>query len=800
MARRRLSRRAFLAGSGSLIVGFSMAGCSGGSDPASPTSAPAAPAQTPPATATPAPSAAPATIVAAERAEQAPAPPTGTSRPSSSVAAPVAAPSAAPTRDTRQRRDGVGAADQVDTWLAVDAEGNVTVYSGKVELGTGVATALAQIVAEELDVPVERVRMVMGDTAQTPDEGYTAGSKTIQRGGAVLRQAAAEARQALLALAAERLGAPVERLAVGGGVVSVQGEPARSVGYGALLEGRRFDRRVSGRAPLKPPAAYTVVGRSVPRVDLAGKATGAPSFVHDLRLPGMVHGRVVRPAGVGATLAGLDEASIGGVPGLLRVVRRGDFVGVVAEREEQAIRAARDLKVSWRAGAPLPAMADLAAHLRGLPASDQVLVARGDVAAALRGAARRLEATYYQPYQAHASVGPSCAVADVGPDRAVVWSSTQGVYQLRGALAGLLGLPAERVRVVHLEGAGCYGHNGADDVAADAALLSQAVGRPVRVQWMRHDEHAWEPYGPAMVMAVRGGLDARGNVAAWDYQVWSPPHTARPSGDAGRLLAAQLVAGQAPASRGSAGGGGRNAPTNYEFAASRVTGHWLATSPLRTSALRSLGAAANTFANESFMDELAAAAASDPVEFRLRHLADPRAIAVVRRAAELAGWQPRPSPAADGGAAVLSGRGIAFARYENDGAYVATVAEVEVDRASGAVRVRRVIVAHDCGLIINPDGVRNQVEGNVLQSLSRALKEEIAFDGSRVTSVDWTSYPILRFPEVPEVEVALLDRPDQPPLGAGEPATPPTAPAIANAIFDATGRRLRALPLTPLRE
>jgi nicotinate dehydrogenase subunit B len=677
-------------------------------------------------------------------------------------------------------------ANQVDDWIAIQPDGTITVYSGKVELGTGVKTALAQIVAEELDVPFERIKMVMGDTALTPDEGYTAGSTTIQFGGFALRQAGAEARQALLEIASDRLDAALDELTVRDGLISVSHHPGRTVTYAELLGGKKFQRRITLKAPLKRPEEYRIVGQPIPRVDLPRKISGAASFVHDVRLPRMLHARVVRPPSPGAKLVSLDESSVPDV----RVVHLGNFVGVVAEREEQAVYAAQQLKVTWRENTHWPKQTDLYAYIRSQPTTDNVLVEEGQAASALKRAAIRRTATYAQPFQAHASIGPSCAVADVQADRAVIWSNSQGVYPLRGALAELLQMPPEQVQVIHAEGAGSYGHNGSDDAAADASILSQAVGQPVRVQWSRQDEFRWEPYAPAMLMEVSGGLDREGQVIAWKYDVWTPSHVGRPRGK-GQLLAGQLIFGKRAPRPQWFGGGDRNAPTNYAFPNQRVVAHWLAGSLLRTSSMRSLGGAANTFANESFMDELAAAAQIDPLEFRLRHLTDPRAVAVLRAAAQQSGWG---TPLHSG-----VGRGLAFAQYENEVAYVATVAQVHVDTSSGAIRVLRIVTAHDCGLIINPDGLRNQIEGNVLQSLSRALYEEVTFDESRITSVDWDSYPILKFSDVPDVDVVLINHPDQPAVGAGEPATITTAPAIANAIFHATGARVRQIPFTPQR-
>jgi CO/xanthine dehydrogenase Mo-binding subunit len=685
----------------------------------------------------------------------------------------------------------------LDERIAIEPDGTVTVFSGKVELGTGVRTALAQIVAEELDVSFDRIHMIMGDTALTPDEGYTAGSQTIKVGGSALRNAAAEARRALLEMASDRLDATLDELTVRDGVVVMSHHPDRTVSYAELMGGKKFQRDVSGDAPLKRPEAYQIVGTSVPRVDIPGKLTGRPSFVQDLRIAGMLHGRVVRPPSPGAAFVAMDEGSVRDIAGLVKIVQRGNYIGVIAEREEQAVRAAKQLKVEWRETATLPHMEELYGVLQAQAATDDVLNDEGDVESALAQAARTLHATYYQPYHSHASIGPSCAVADVREDGITVWASTQGPNPLRGALAQLLETAVEKIHLIHVEGSGCYGQNGADDVAADAAFLSQAAGRPVRVQWSREEEFGWEPKGPAMVMAVRGGLDADGNVVAWDYDVWSPNHAARPRA-AAQLVAAQLLSAKLPPLSRFFLGGEFNATTSYGFPNQRSTIHWLATSPLRSSSLRSLGGTANTFANESFMDELAAAAGADAVEFRLRYLSEPRVREVLNAAAEHAGWQARRAPRArqEG---LAEGRGLSFVQYGDEGAIVACIAYVQVDTASGAVHVLRIVAAHDCGLIINPDGAKNQIEGNVIQALSRALKEEVTFDQTRVTSVDWQTYPILTFSEVPEIDIVLINRPDQPAVGVGEPSTVTTAAAVANAIFDATGARVRQVPFTPKR-
>jgi CO/xanthine dehydrogenase Mo-binding subunit len=685
----------------------------------------------------------------------------------------------------------------LDDWLEINPDGTVTAFSGKVELGTGVRTALAQIVAEELDVPFDRVHMVMGDTQRTPDEGYTAGSMTISSSGTALRNAAAQARLILLELASRKLAVHLDELNVQAGVISANRQPQRKVTYAELMGGKHFNIEVPANVTVKDSQTYTVVGKSTPREDIPRKVAGESAFIQDLRIPGMLHARLVRPPSVGAELISMDEGSLAGVPGVVKVVRRNNFIGIVTEREEQAILAAQALKVEWRESAALPPMQDLYATLRSRPTEDSLLIDQGDFDSAWKNAHRQLHATYYQPYHAHASIGPSCAVADVREDQITVWASTPGPYPLSGTLAKLLDVPPEKVHLIHVEGAGSYGQNGSDDAAADAVILSQAVGRPVRLQWSRQDEFVWEPKAPAMVMEARGGLDSQGNVVAWDYQVWSPSHVARAHSPE-QLVAGQLLSGHPSAQFGFSFGAERNAPTNYSFENQRVTVHYIADSPLRASSFRSLGGAENTFANESFMDELAVAAGVDAVEYRLRYLSDERARQVLKSAASKAGWESRPSPLKTPGN-LSQGRGIAFAWYENDQALVASIAHVQVDISTGAVRVNRIVVAHDCGLIINPDGLRNQIEGNTIQSLSRALKEEVMFDEWRIKSVDWESYPILTFSEVPDVDIVLINRPDLPAVGAGEPSTTTTAAAVANAIFDATGARLRQIPFTPAR-
>ncbi|MFN7085667.1 MAG: molybdopterin cofactor-binding domain-containing protein [Burkholderiales bacterium] len=681
----------------------------------------------------------------------------------------------------------------LDRWLRFDAEGTVTVFPGKVEIGQGILTVLAQIVAEELDVALGRVRLAPADTSMSPNEGMTSGSRSIQESGIALRYAAAEARELLLQRAAARLGVTLEQLAVKDGTITARG--GGSATYWELADGDLLRREATAEAAPKTPSQYAVVGTAVPRLDIPAKVTGVPSYVQDLELPDMLHGRIARPPGPGARLAALDIAEIQAMPGVVAVVRDGSFIGVVAEREEQAIRAQRRIGRSarWEEQPTLPQNSD-PRYLLAMPSHDEVISEKRDEAAATR-VATRLEAEYSRPHIAHASIGPSCAVAQLQNGQYTVWTHSQGIFPLRGDLAKVLGVAEDAIVVIHVEGAGCYGHNGADDAALDAALLARAVpGRPVRLQWMREDEFAWEPYGSPMVVKMSAALDAQGNIASWTHDVWSHGHSSRPGAKAGvNLLANRHLEKPAPlAPPGGnpplpAGGSHRNAVPLYEFPEQRVTNHLVREAPLRVSALRSLGAHVNVFAIESFMDELAVAAGADPVEFRLRHLKDARARAVIEAVAGEAGWKPR--EAGNG----TRGRGVGFARYKNLGCYVAVIVEIEV---GDEVRVKRAWAAVDAGQVINPDGIINQIEGGIIQTASWTLKERVAFDRERVTSLSWNDYPILTFPEAPVVEVTLIDRPELPPLGAGEGAQGPTGAAIANAIYDALGVRLRDMPFT----
>jgi len=685
------------------------------------------------------------------------------------------------------------APDAVDSFLAVHADGSVTLFVGKVDIGTGGRIAMRQIVGEELDVPLERIAMIEGDTALTPNQGATAGSYGIARGGTQLRQAAATARQALLAQAAQRLGRPAGDLQIVDGVVRAK-DGTGAVTYGELIGDRAFNLKVDGGAPLKAPQSFRFIGKSLPRPDLPAKVTGRHRYLHDLTLPSMLHARVIRPPAHGATLVSVDASSVAAIGGA-RVVRIQNFLAVVAEREWDAVRAARALQCKWTAGTGLP---DSTKEFDSMRASrvvrDQEIAKRGDLSALSAPAPgmRALAASYRWPIQTHGSIGPSCGVADVRADRATVWSSSQNTHGFQTTCARLLGLERDRVRVIYLDGAGSYGPNGADDAAAEAALLSKTLGKPVRVQWTRQEEHGLDPKGPAQLLELRAAVDADGEVAAWETQAWLPIATA----NLPNIPLLSLDAAGIPQTPGrSTGLIYQNVDPPYTMPNVNAVVHWIPDAPLRTSAIRAPGKVANTFAVESFVDEIAALARVDPVEFRLRRLTNPRGLEVLRRLTARMGWQPRPSPRpVDPKAAVLTGRGIAYIHYKHEETLVAMGMEVAVERATGRIRVTRVVCAQDCGLMINPDCVQSQLEGNIIQTLSRTLHEEIVYDRNGVTTVDWASYPILTFPEVPALEFELIQRLDQPPLGVGEAASTPVPAALGNAVFDATGVRLRTVP------
>ncbi|WP_062113366.1 xanthine dehydrogenase family protein molybdopterin-binding subunit [Aureimonas sp. AU40] len=684
---------------------------------------------------------------------------------------------------------------RLDSWIRIEADGTATVFTGKAELGQGVRTALWQIAAEQLAMAPATVRLRTADTAETPNEGFTAGSQSISESGTAIGHAAAEVRQKLLVLAADRFGIPAETLTAENG--AIRAPDGRTLAYGALVEGLDLAVEATQGAPLIAGAARRLVGQPLPRLDIPAKLTGREAYVQDMRPEGMVHGRIVRPPVQGARLRAVASAQVEAMPGVLAVVRNGSFLGVVAETEWQAIAARRTLAslAEWDAPPARPSLAAIHDWLRLAPAETSEIAATGGP----EPVGDLVTATYRRAYQMHGSIGPSCALAEARDGQLTVWSHTQGVFPDRDAIAELTRLPTERVRVIHVEGSGCYGHNGADDAAADAALLALALpGRPVRLQWMREDEHGFEPYGSAMISQLGARLSAEGRITSWRYDVWSMPHSTRP-GTAGNLLAGQLVeppfAPEEPRPIPQpTGGGDRNAIPGYDLPNLSVHNHFVAEMPVRVSALRSLGAYHNVFSIESFMDELALRAGADPIAFRLSHLADPRGRAVIEAAAKRFGWEHW---AAKG---EMAGRGFGYARYKNLAAYCAVAVELGLDRDTGRVRLGRVVAACDSGEAVNPDGIRNQIEGGLIQAASWTLFEEVTFDAAGPASRDWSSYPILRFADVPaSVEVHVIDRVGEPFLGTGEAAQGPMAAAIGNALAHAAGTRIRDLPLRPDR-
>jgi nicotinate dehydrogenase subunit B len=682
----------------------------------------------------------------------------------------------------------------VDAFLHINTDGSVTLFSGKVDLGQGLRIALRQIVAEELGVPIDRIDMIEGDTALTPDQGRTAGSNGIQQGGVQIRQAAATARRALVELASKRLNVPA------GDLIVVDGEVRPKSGAGVkfvdLLAGNRFNLALDPKAPLKDPRTYTIVGKVLPRPDVPAKVTGSHTYVHDVTVPGMLHGRVIRPPGIGAELISVDESSIANLPGV-KVVRIKTFLGVVAEDEWTCVRAMRALKAQWSEWNGLPTQTELLASLRAGPfVSNEAIVKKGEASAAPPADAIALKATYYWPIHTHGSIGPSCAVADVKPDSATIWTASQGTHGNHASFARFLGLPRDKVRLIYVEGSGCYGMNGHEDAAADAAIMSRAVGRPVRVQWMRHDEHGWDPKGPPQLLDLAATVDNDGRIVDWRTDTYIPQATRGLPNIP--LLGPEHAGMEQPRGIGT-GQIQQNLDPPYAARSVNAIAHWLKDTPLRPAPIRSPGKPANCFAVESFVDELAAAAKIDPVAMRLKSLGDPRGVEVIRRAAAMMKWEARTSPRPRTSDAVARGRGFAYLHYKHSEAYVAMGMEVSVERASGLIQVERVVCAHDCGLMVSPDGVRSQVEGSILQTLSRVLMEEVTFDRAQVTSVDWASYPIMRFSQAPKLEIELIDRPTEKPVGAAEASSAPVGAALGNAVFDAIGVRLRTIPFTPER-
>ena len=759
LARAGFSRRAFLKGSGALIVGFSVAG-------------------------------------AAARLGLTPE---------------EAFAQAAPDRRT-----------QLDSWIAIAADGSVIAYTGKCELGQGLFTSQIQLVAEELSVPVNRVRLIQCDTGVTPDQGTTsgAGSHPANFNRAGLGLAAATARHTLIGLASTRLGVPAAQLTARDGAVIVSTDATRRATFAELIGGRTFQVALDPAATRKHPREWTVLGRSTPRVDLPDMVTARLEYVHDVRVPGMLHGRPVRPPAVGASLIGVDESSIKDIPGVVKVVTRKNYVGVVTEKPWQAVQAAERLRVNWTAGAGLPSQAQYYDYMRKLPSRDTLVVDSGDVAAKMASAAETVKATYLYPFQMHGSIGSSCAVADVQNGKATIWAASQNVYALRGSSATLLGVPPDAVHVVFRRGSGCYGINGADAVAFDAALLSQSVGRPVRVQLSRKDEMAWENYGLAFAIDQQVGLDAQGNIIAWDYEGWSASRGGRPGARPGNVASGfhmgfepapfqprtpspaptEFVGDNNTAPSYVVGRVGDKAGGAGRVASERVLSHRVA-SPFFNGPLRAPEQLQNTFAHESFMDEVAARVKVDPVAYRLRHLSDERLIDVVQAAAKASGWESRPSPRSLARrTGVAPGRGFACVARDGGNGWVAMAADVEVNQDTGQVAVKRLVVACDAGPVSNPDGIRNQLEGGALHGISRTLTEEVTWDDQKVTAVDWQTYRSLSLgTPMPVIETVLMNRPDVPATGAGETSITAVAAAIGNAIFDATGVRIRQVPFTPER-
>ncbi|MEQ1947770.1 MAG: molybdopterin cofactor-binding domain-containing protein [Bryobacteraceae bacterium] len=697
----------------------------------------------------------------------------------------------------------------LDSWLSVKPDGMITIGTGKVDIGTGIETAMGQIAAEELDVPFEKVHVVMGDTAKTVDQGRTAGSQTVARAGPQVRQAAAAARMELLKLASPKLGAPVDKLTVSDGVVSVIADASKKVTYGELIGGKQFNVKITangiqGAMVVAPEVKaknykdYKVVGKSIRRVDIPAKLTGEFKFTSDVRVPGMLHGRVVRPRNVISGAPTVDDSSVSHIAGLVKVVREGTFVGVVAQTEWAAIQAAKALKVTWpEPEHKLPfTRDDVATYLSTQKsARDATGVNKGDVDANMTKGTRTFEATYHWPFQMHGMMGPCCSVADVRADGATVWTGAQGPFTTRDRIASLLKVPKRSVVVNFNESAGSYGRLTADDTAEDAAVLSRAVGKPVRVQWMREDEHVWSPKGPQQLQTAKAAVNADGKIIAWEYIdrgfPWSesqgtPQLAERQIGVKTKLLG----------NPNGANGGGET----YDIDNQRVIGRTIPwpqddPSPIRTCALRSPGEPPRVFASESFMDEIASGMGVDPVEYRLKHLKSKRVAELVEATAKKAGWTPRPSPAPETPGPIAKGRGIAVA--QRIGTIIVAISEVEVEKATGKITVKKVTIGHDCGLIVNPDGLRGQLDGNVMQGISRVLMEEVVFDKSGAKSLDWVSHPVIRFKQVPEVDAVMINRPEFPASGAAEPSVVVIPASVANAVHDAIGVRMRHVPFTP---
>lgn len=681
----------------------------------------------------------------------------------------------------------------INAWLEVNGDGTVRILTGKMELGQGLMTAIMQVAAEELNMDIAKVDIVMAETGRTPDEGATTGSRSIEISAMSVRYAAAAAREKLIELAARQLQVSAEQLELQNGLI--KGPAEKQIMIPELLKGKQIEDSVKLPVKLKRKADHQLVGKAIPRRDVEDMVRAREVFIHNLRFPDMVHARVVRPTSYHAKLQSsqaemiFNEAT--SLSGVLKVVRSGDFIGVIAAEEYEAVKVQRFLlkKLVWEDSKEMGASTQtLKAHIKGLPSDDGVDENTGNAQTAIADASKKHAASYSKPYIMHGANGPSCAVAIYQENKLDIWSHSQGVYPLREAIAALVGVPEDHIHIKGVPGAGCYGHNAADDVAAEAALLAKAYpGKHVRLQWMREEEHAWEPYGSAMVMELEAGLDDRGTIAGWRYELWSDSHSSRPGGRAQNLLPARYMEdAMAPPSGGFRGGALRNSEPYYTVPALQINSH-IFKGPLRVSALRGLGAYANIFAIESFMDELAEEAGIDPWEFRIRHLTDERSLACLNELEKMVGsGTTRPN----------EGIGIAFSRYKNTAAYCAVAALVQVDSSSGNLQVKKMWATVDAGEVINPDGLKNQIEGGMVQSASWTIKEQVVFDEETISSRDWASYPIFRFRDVPEVEVLVIDRPNDPPLGAGEASQGPASAAIANAVYTASGKRVRDLPIS----
>ncbi len=703
---------------------------------------------------------------------------------------------AAPVTDTffaPTKRKGLGnrpEQNQISAWLQVLENGKVLILSGKVELGQGICTALKQIAAEELDTRLDLIEIQLAETGKTPDEGYTAGSYSIQSSGMAIRKAAASARETVLKIASEKWGIPISQLQLKDG--SIIG-PRQKISLQKLLEGRQIEQEVGTPSEFKGKTVRKFVGKPVPRKDIEDMVRGNPIFVQDLRFPNMVHARTIRPPGYSSGLVSINESDFDKQPGFLKLVHKGSFLGVLAEEEYQAIQIMEQAKKSakWKSEDYLPSNTPLKEYLKTLPLETKTEEVKGDAQTAIAQSPIQHNASYFKPYIMHAPNGPSCAVAIFEDGKLRVWSHSQGIYPLRNSLAALFKMSEDDVHIIGVPGSGCYGHNAADDAATEAALMAvEYPGKHVRLQWMRDDENGWEPYGTAMIMELKAGLDAKGKISGWQYEVWSDGHSNRPDGTPESLLPARFLdQGYGAPGIGYKGGAVRNSVPYYTIDAVSVRSH-IFLGPLRTSSLRALGAYANLFALECFMDELAHKADTDPVEFRLMHLKDPRSIDCLQKLRK----NTSGIDLAQG-----EGLGYAFCHYKNETSYCAVAAHLKVDQKNGAVHLKKMWAVIDAGETINPDGLKNQTEGGMIQSASWALKEAVRYDAHHITSLDWNSYPILRFPDTPETEVEVIDRPDQPPVGAGEVAQGPATAAVINAIFNATGVRIRELPVTAVK-